>query len=440
MDIQRAITLVEQLVTDKRYPQAVAYNQLRQVFDVIDPNETGLSKVIAWLLNPREGHGLGDYFIKALLRDAVVNSGECCPLSLLDVEQLALNNLNVKTEHSTSVKGKKRRIDILATDLTSRLVIVIEHKYGTKEQNNQLSDYSQWAESLLEDNTDFRLVRILIDGYEGLTKESLQSGECEKWAIVSHQWLIDALEKILDSDSLQESSRWMLKDLYIHLSDHYELDASFKPACSFIASMASDYSELIEGLGTIELNDRDNDTVSLYGWDDTDFLAWRRFLRPKQLDQVLKLHQFLIKNETLLASLSRYHRLQWIEESLEQSHPGKYVFASSGSYLDIYSPAWERYESEDHEYFPFYLQVEDKQLDGESVKLLRVYARKNAFENQDLANAFANSFGKRLGGTQNRRVKLMEVKITSESYSNEKLMSEIRDILKRIQSVLLQIS
>ena len=31
MDIQRAITLVEQLVTDKRYPQAVAYNQLRQV-------------------------------------------------------------------------------------------------------------------------------------------------------------------------------------------------------------------------------------------------------------------------------------------------------------------------------------------------------------------------------------------------------------------------
>ena len=279
-----------------------------------------------------------------------------------------------------------------------------------------------------------------MDGNEAVTREDLRPREREKWAIVSHQWLIDALAKIINSDSIQASSCWILKDLYIHLSHKYELDESFKPACSFIASMASKYSTLIEGLGAIELHDKDNKTVSLYGWDDTDFLVWRQCLRPKQRDQVLKIHQFLIKNETLLASLSRYHRLQWIEESLEQSHPGQYVFSSSGSYLVIYSPDWERYESEDHEYYPFYLQVEDKQLDGESVKSLRVYVRKNAFEDQNLANAFANSFGKRLGDTQNRRVKLMEVKITPESYSDEKLMSEIRDILKRIQSVLLKIS
>ncbi len=442
MDIQRAIKLVEGFIADPRYPQAVMYNQLRQIFDVIDPGETALSKVIAWLLNPREGHGLGDYFIKALLRDAVVNSGECRPLCLMDVEQLALNNLNVKIEHSTSVKDKKRRIDILATDLTSKLIIVIEHKYGTKEQSDQLSAYSRWVESPLEGNTDFRLVRILMDGYEGLARENLQSAEREKWAIVSHQWLIDALEKIIDSESLQESSRWILKDLYIHLSGSYERDASFKPACSFITSMASDHSELIEGLASIELDDKDGEPINPYGWDDTDFIQWQQWLRPKQRDQVLQLHQFLIKNESLLASLTQYHRLQWIKESFDQSHPNQYEFAmypGSTTYLDIFCLEWRMFENAEREKWPFYLQVIDERRDGKNAKSLRLYLRKSGFKDERLAEAFAECFGKRLGGTQDRRVKLAEVVMEPESNSDDKLMTEIRDMLKRIQAALLRV-
>ena len=183
MEIQRAIELVESFIVDPRYQQAVVYNQCRQIFDVISPGETSLSKVIAWLLNPKEGHGLGDYFIKALLRDVVANNREICPLTLLDVEQLALQNLNVCVEYPHADSGNKRYIDILATDLSSKLVLVIEHKYGSKEQNNQLAAYSQWAESLVERNTDFKLVCILMDGHETFTRESLQAGEREKWAI-----------------------------------------------------------------------------------------------------------------------------------------------------------------------------------------------------------------------------------------------------------------
>lgn len=440
MEIQRAIELVEAFIVDPRYQQAVVYNQYRQIFDVISPGETSLSKVIAWLLNPREGHGLGDYFIKALLRDAVANNRQICPLTLLDVEQLALKNLNVCVEYPHADGDNKRYIDILATDLLSKLVLVIEHKYGSKEQNNQLAAYSKWAESLVASNPDFRLVRILMDGYETFTRESLQTSEQEKWAIVSHQWLIAALENIVHTDSLQESTRWILKDLLIHLTYRYDLDASFSKPYAFIKSMASDHSELVKSCRLIELDTTDGERHNLYEWDDVDFLQWQTALIPEQYSQVWQLHQFLVHNASLLLSLEEYHHLEWVEEKLNQAFPDQYtcdLYPGVKTYLEIFKNDWEKFQNKEQDRWPFYLELIDQTVGEKRQQCLRLYGRKTAFFNPDFGDAFAAKFNKRLATVADRRSRLAEVKL--EDPTTSELMLEITEMLKRIDTVLLSI-
>ncbi|WP_257253144.1 MULTISPECIES: PD-(D/E)XK nuclease family protein [unclassified Endozoicomonas] len=440
MDLHRAIELVEQFIVDPRYQQAVVYNQYRQIFDVISPGETSLSKVIAWLLNPKEGHGLGDYFIKALLRDAVANDREIFPLTLLDVEQLALQNLNVCVEYLHAYGENKRYIDILATDLSNKLIIVVEHKYGSKEQNNQLAAYSQWAESLVENDPDLRLVRILMDGHETFTREILQSSEQEKWAIVSHQWLITALENIVHTDSLQESARWVLKDLLIHLTSRYDLDASFAEPYAFIKSMASDHRELVKNSRLIEVETTDGKRHKLYEWDDVDFLQWKSVLMSEQYSQIGQLHQFLVQNASLLLSLEQYHHLEWIEEKLNQTFPGQYtcdLYPGVKTYLEIFKNDWEKFQNKEQDYWPFYLELIDQTVGEKRQHCLIVYGRRTAFIEPDFGDAFAAKFNKRLAVGAERRYRLAEVKL--EEPTTSELMLEITEMLKRIDSVLLSI-
>lgn len=98
MDLQRAVTLAGQFVNDESYPIVARYNQNRQIFDVLDLNETGLSAVIAWLLNPAEGHGLNDFFIKSMLRGAINSEEYSSPVSTLELESMNLHGMSVHKE------------------------------------------------------------------------------------------------------------------------------------------------------------------------------------------------------------------------------------------------------------------------------------------------------------------------------------------------------
>lgn len=96
------------------------------VFDFITPNENRLSDIIAYFLDPKEGHGQGDVFLKSFLKN----------MELQD-KFTDLNKVSIRREQSTE---EYRRIDIVI-EQKDVFGIGIENKPWAKDQENQLTDY-----------------------------------------------------------------------------------------------------------------------------------------------------------------------------------------------------------------------------------------------------------------------------------------------------------
>jgi len=90
------------------------------VFDYIDPNENGLSDIIAELLNPNGSHGQGDIFLKGFLEIIVEQKG-----------------------YSTQNANLYRRIDITIEFDSGKSAIGIENKPWAGEQEDQIKDYKE---------------------------------------------------------------------------------------------------------------------------------------------------------------------------------------------------------------------------------------------------------------------------------------------------------
>ena len=111
-------------------------------FDVLDVarSELSHSRVIAWLLDPRGSHGLGETFLRSFLREAAVSA------SSTGIDTIGAADID-SWELSHAVVFKERHyIDILVMDETNRYVCPIENKIGSGEHSDQLSRYMKVVE------------------------------------------------------------------------------------------------------------------------------------------------------------------------------------------------------------------------------------------------------------------------------------------------------
>ena len=120
-------------------------NQLAEfnLFDIlkIEHRELQHSALLAWLLNPRGSHGLGDYFLRRFLLEAARESarrrtGNITPLT---VDRWEL--------HDVEVVKERDRIDILVISPTDKFVCLIENKVKADEGKGQLCRYLKNVQS-----------------------------------------------------------------------------------------------------------------------------------------------------------------------------------------------------------------------------------------------------------------------------------------------------
>ena len=127
------------------------------LFRVLDiaRDELSHSAFLAWLLDPRQTHGLGDYFLRHFLKAAadIASKAGVGELSPIDVDGWALDDIRVITERQ--VGGSSGRVDILLVSETDEFACVIENKIGTGEHSNQLAKYLTAVEEEYGDLTPF---------------------------------------------------------------------------------------------------------------------------------------------------------------------------------------------------------------------------------------------------------------------------------------------
>jgi len=102
----------------------------------IERMEIRHSNFIAYLLDPRESHGLGDVVIRKLLRD-IFSDSKASTRDIFDADELDLRNIEIRREW--------RDIDILI--ILDHDIVVIENKVDAEDHTDQLKKYKEIAES-----------------------------------------------------------------------------------------------------------------------------------------------------------------------------------------------------------------------------------------------------------------------------------------------------
>ena len=134
---------LERLVLDN-----AELERLEAIIDTFNPfvamrwtrQEVRHSTFLAWLLNPRETHGLGAYCLKTFLkRIAHYSKGSINAPSVIDVDSWDLEGATISAEW--------RGIDILVQDDTNGFVAVFENKIDSGEHSNQLGRYRKIIEA-----------------------------------------------------------------------------------------------------------------------------------------------------------------------------------------------------------------------------------------------------------------------------------------------------
>ena len=112
------------------------------VFDFVNTNETGLSRILACLLNPKGTHGQKTLFLENFIKICLPNIHK--HENKIWQNYLAnLSKTDVKTEDTTTASQSYRRMDIyLSAKINDESFgICIENKPYASDQQDQLTDY-----------------------------------------------------------------------------------------------------------------------------------------------------------------------------------------------------------------------------------------------------------------------------------------------------------
>lgn len=102
----------------------------------IERREIRHSNFIAYILDPRESHGLGDVVIRKLLRD-IFSDSKVVTRNIFDADGLDLRNIEIRREW--------RNIDVLI--ILDQDIVVIENKVDAVDHADQLKKYQEIAKS-----------------------------------------------------------------------------------------------------------------------------------------------------------------------------------------------------------------------------------------------------------------------------------------------------
>ncbi len=155
------------------------------LFDVlgIQRRELQHSAFLAWLLNPKESHGLRDYFLRHfLLYAAAAGRGDLTPI---DVDRWKLTDMDIQ------VVTERHNIDILIVDTDDEFVCLIENKVGAAEHDDQLSRYLETVETEYGGLTALPIF-LTPDGIEPASES-----DAERWIPLGYDKVFYMIEHVL---------------------------------------------------------------------------------------------------------------------------------------------------------------------------------------------------------------------------------------------------
>ena len=163
------------------------------LFDVlgISRREIRHSRVLAWLLNPRGTHGLGDLFLRWFLLE-VATIAETQGVGDVMTKEVADWRLE-----QVSSRAERRNIDVLVLGQGDRFVCAIENKINIGEHSNQLERYRKVVD---RQHPTWKQVYVFLtpDGRDPAKDEDKAA-----YVPLTHEAVAGIIERVLASENAQ---------------------------------------------------------------------------------------------------------------------------------------------------------------------------------------------------------------------------------------------
>ena len=336
----------QNFVADARLNRAIdSLKRANDIFDIILPNENQHSEILAWLFNPREGHGQGDAIFKDFL-SAAYFSAEDNVFSNKEffstwtpsrISRTGFHSLIAKREYRLSNNG---RLDLLLMDPVNKILVVVENKHGSRLGKTQLESYYEEVGALRQKSTfkEFLTAHIVLDRhYDGSGDEDGQRAPRNRWAFLDYQWLESGANRAeLQFRRGNQSAGLVIA--YCQKQSDYVAPAE-KEIDDLLADIARDYSLVVPELAKASCTQiselKKNDLEGEFG----------------------ELWIFANHYSELISRLQSKSKLAYIEAKLRRELPNRNFSTNYGpNRFWLYNEAWDCFTNEHFQYWPICVQ------------------------------------------------------------------------------------
>ena len=283
VDSKRDLAHLEQLLEERRSE----FDAL--TFLGISASEEVHSRILAWLLDPQESHGLEDRFLRGFLRETamIVPADGACVGDLGEETTFDWSAARVRREWRNVAKGREGRLDILLCNEAERFLCGIENKVFSGEHGDQLTRYRK---ALADAYPDYcrRLVFLSPAGTLPIQEE-----EQKYWAAINYATIMQLVKQTITQgdEPLQEDIASFLRQYLTTLRRRIVPDTTsnaqalarkiymeHRTAIDFINANRPNYKE--EGNAIVKAAINHNDRWVL-DWEERNLV----FFRSTEWDQ-----------------------------------------------------------------------------------------------------------------------------------------------------------
>jgi len=323
------IKLINAMIADPTFSLLQTYNQYINSFHLNKPVEVNHSRMIQWLLNPNESHGLGTQPLKTLLNaccnEVIENDEKPTFFEELKIDPIRISQMTLEStisfvEHDFG----DGRIDILLVLPEDDIVIIIENKYGATETTNQLVRYRKWGDKKFQ---EVSVLYLYMDAREKWT------GNADKqWLKMSYDWLVELLFLADNNSHVSSRAKQIMKDYHDCITDAcLSVDPYFAEVQKCYHKFSQKYAKALAVLDDNKIPDIEHDDYL-----DEIQSEWNDELRIK--------HWYLT-NEDIIDLLIESSVIEALQEFVEENIDGITVYVGySGTTFSVHHERWHKFQ------------------------------------------------------------------------------------------------
>lgn len=199
----RIAALNKFLVGNSELEELSAILSVFNIFSVlrIEKAEIRHSNVLAWLLDPRESHGLGDSYLRRFLSTLLMESEWTSKrIGPAHIELMPLQDVEVWREW--------KNIDLIAFSKENRWLLLMENKIKSGSKSKQLLRYKQLVEKEFK---KFVVIPLLLTLHPDDGLEAAEEADFINWSHAQSYHVLDYVFN-LRKDRVPSEARFFLED------------------------------------------------------------------------------------------------------------------------------------------------------------------------------------------------------------------------------------